>query len=511
MILNLLFFQPPAAARASPPPQSSAASPSRGDSANSGQNGWLSAEQEKLQLFQQAQAAVVRTQGVAGAPPPASVSTHARNNSDPKSSGTGSKPSAADLYSEAMRNRTGGSSSLASPTKPGVPYLTAEQEKAALRRYEEAKRAVDRTQNSTFSGGDGAGSSGSAPVAYDSLYPTTPKTPPATASSHPPPTAADLPPSFDVAAGPGNIMAHLSEKERLRREYEARDAAVARQNQTPPPPAAYSSPPPPAAYSSPPVASGPSTPAQYTSALEEKEALKRKFEARDNARAAAQVPPQVPVPAPAPTPGPPTPGQYTSALEEKEALRRKFEARDNAQKVQTVAPPQPPPRFNDQPPAFTDGPSSPSQSPNAAASSFRPTPLPPASGSSRVLTAAEEKALLKAKYEARDGGRKTTQPITNGGTSNSNGPSSATPSTPPPLMPRPPVEYIKETQEEDARLSRFNGEAPTLDDVSSLKMNGASSSKPPSGVNALDMKPFTPFRAGFDASIPPPLPTTSGE
>ncbi len=49
-------------------------------------------------------------------------------------------------------------------------------------------------------------------------------------------------------------------------------------------------------------------------------------------------------------------------------------------------------------------------------------------------------------------------------------------------MPRPPVEYIKETQDEDARLSRLNSElVPNLDN-GVPKANGAETSVPPSGA-----------------------------
>jgi len=51
----------------------------------------------------------------------------------------------------------------------------------------------------------------------------------------------------------------------------------------------------------------------------------------------------------------------------------------------------------------------------------------------------------------------------------------AIPSTPPPLMPRPPVEYIRETQDEDARLSLLNGQMPILDGGPLLKANGSAS------------------------------------
>ena len=339
----------------------------------------MSAEEEKLRLFQQAQAAAQITQGLPyTAPPP----THARNNSDslnigqPSSNG---KPNAAALYAQAInaQGRSGPSASTPSKAKPTLPqYLTADQEKAALRRYEEAKRAVDRTQNSEFS--SDATPASSAPIAYESLFP-------AAASSSSRPSATDQPPPFNSPVIP---QSQLSEKERLRRAYEANDAAArARQNASPPPPLS-----------------------------------------------------------------PPSHGQYTSALEEKEALRRKFEERDNAQAKGALLP-QTLPRNgsfgSDTNSAAVERSPSSVRSPSTKATASRPTPLPPSAGTSRVLTAAEEKALLRAKLEARDA-QINRKPTVNG----NHNPSA--PITPPPLMPRPPVEYIKETQEEDARVSRLN-------------------------------------------------------
>jgi len=258
-------------------------------------------------------------------------------------------------------------------------------------------------------------------------------------------------------------MAHLSEKERLRRKYEEQDAAAARNNASAPPPAAYTSPPPTSVAPVPPPAGPGPLPNQYANALEEKEALRRKFEARDNAQARA-------------TPNPQTPARANTA---------------------TVTP------------TKNEGGSVPVRSPSANLPSVRPAPTPPANA--RVLTAAEEKALLRAKYEARDGGMRkppvnvTVAPVNgNHNLPNPNGTSASTPTTPPPLLPRPPADYIKATQEEDARLSRINGVAPNLDGYAT---SSSSSSKPPSGASALDMKPFTPFQAGFDSSsTAPPLP-----
>ncbi|KDR69329.1 hypothetical protein GALMADRAFT_104297 [Galerina marginata CBS 339.88] len=500
---------PPAVLRDVVPPQAVNASPPRGAAAATtpGADPWLTAQEEKRRfqqaqaaveraavpvvlptaqeekrLFQQAQAAVERNArgglapvsaidekrsfqqaqaAVERAQAPPSTQTHTRDNSDPKTSASGTRPSASELYAQAIKARSGGAvaqapagGSSAAPPKSVPQYLTAEQEKAALRRYEEAKRAVDRTQNSE---GSSSPSGNSGPIAYESLFPGSSSVPIAS-SSHPPPAEAP-PPPFD------SVASNIPEKERLRRAYEAQDAAdLAQQNRQP-------SPPPPAAYPGPPL-----------------------------------------TPAPA---GPSLPGQYANALEEKEAMRRKFEARDNAQARVNPAP-QTPPRANSNPASGgssggIEGSSSPGRSPSANAAGFRPTPVPP--GGSRVLTAAEEKALLRAKYEARDSGNRkpTPSPVTTNGVPPLNGSSGAGPTTPPPLMPRPPVEYIKETQEEDARLSRLNGEVPLLDGAT-RKLNGTATSSshtastPPSGANSLDMKPFTPFRAGFETSLAPPGP-----
>ncbi|KAM6500095.1 hypothetical protein JOM56_003109 [Amanita muscaria] len=420
---------PPAAAPVAPPvTQIVAPQPKPASSSNAAS--WPTAEEEKLRLFQNAQAAVAKTQGyeaapVAVDPTAASASTHSK------------QPSAAALmYSQAvsaMRNdqttttkQQAQSSSSARapapakivtppPVKPGrVPgYLTAEEEKAALRRYENAKRAVDRVQNVEYYEQEPeAGTSSLVP--YDSLYPPGP--PAASAAPAQSIPVNDLPPPFE-AGPPLTAPQQLSEKERLRRAYEVQDAAVSRQNtaSTAHVPAAIA--PPPQNASPPPFSTGSST---YTSAAAEKEALRRRLEAQEAGGAA--------------------PNNW-----------------------QTVTPPQTPPRSN-------------SDSAPSSAVRNRPTPLPPAAAGSgsgqRILTAAEEKAMLRARYEAQESGAGSGGPpppmYANGfgnsaGSSNGVAPStysglsyaSTAPSSPPPLRPRPPRDYIKETQEEDERVSRM--------------------------------------------------------
>ena len=94
----------------------------------------------------------------------------------------------------------------------------------------------------------------------------------------------------------------------------------------------------------------------------------------------------------------------------------------------------------------------------------RSHPVPPSGSGSQPLSAVEEKARLKAMYDAED--RKANgfpapipysqvSPIlySNGVSRQpSNASNTFSLSSPPPLAPRPPREYIQETQEEDARL-----------------------------------------------------------
>lgn len=187
---------------------------------------------------------------------------------------------------------------------------------------------------------------------------------------------------------------------------------------------------------------------------------------------------------------PPTNG-FDSALSEKERLRRRYEEEEAAASAAERSRQSPPP-----------GPSSPlvaapppASPPLYGSSSSRPTrsqPLPPVSfGGSRPLTAAEEKARLKAQYEAEEAAMSTggagpsashSPPTQYGALYGSPTfgtaplpspmqyniatspiplspharlpiiPAETIPQVPPPLMPRPPAQYIQETQEVDARV-----------------------------------------------------------
>lgn len=327
---------------------------------------------------------------------------------------------------------------MTSSAAGGPQYLSAEEEKAALRRYEDAKRAVQRTQ---LGGTDDVGSSSSS-----SAY-------------VPPPVTNDLPPSFEASVPVVDARTQLAEKERLRREYEARDAAAVAQR-----PSVDNVP----AYSEDSSGSQPLTGTIIRSAIAEKEMLRRKFEMQD---------------------------------------------------AQAAGSPSQPPRQ-----------ASPVQSKS------RPAPAPPSS-TTRVPTAAEEKAMLRARFEAEESAPSHNTPAitappqinsynyvngyTNGtraGPSTPSLPTFTPPPAPPPLAPKPPASYIQETQEEDARVSRYVNSAAPIPGLDSYSIPNGSLSRNTSAnaANGLDMHPFTPFSSGFEGGLnskhmglTPPLPQSN--
>ncbi|PCH37906.1 hypothetical protein WOLCODRAFT_148865 [Wolfiporia cocos MD-104 SS10] len=409
----------------STPAPSNVSTPSKPNS----HNRWPTAEEEKRRLFESAQERVARMQGMngsaTGSPPP---SSHGRSDSVASSQPATSSPGASAS--------AGGSAPTQSRSPPvksqSLQYSSAEEEKAALRRYYDAKAAVERTHNAAY---------GMAPqsppvlTAYDALYPKSDTT-----VSSPP--VNDSPPAFVPSS---SQPSYLSEKERLRRAYEAQDAAAAASPNMPPisavaPQQQFV---PPVVPSSPPPMAMPKP--QW---------------------APTAISMSVPV-ATTPQPAPSTP--MSSAAAEKEMLRRRFEAQDAASRVAN-GPPAPPPR------------AVPHTPPTPPTTGSRPIPTPPRSPAvSRPLTAAEEKARLKAQYEADDRAAQPQSynlpvapapmfaPMTNGfHRQDSMSPPAELipPPAPPPLAPRPPKEYILETQEEDmrnhARLQAIDKEISTM-------------------------------------------------
>lgn len=157
-----------------------------------------------------------------------------------------------------------------------------------------------------------------------------------------------------------------------------------------------------------------------------------------------------------------------NALVEKEMLRRKYSAEDAAQQAQNQSggtPRNTPSRSGSALPPIPRASSIQTNSPTrpltaaeekaqlATRYASNPPGSPPSTG--RPLTAAEEKAQLKAQYEAQD---QVVSPVvrpqqiqTPASAFNNVNPVNNLP-TPPPLMPRPPVDYINQTKEEDTRM-----------------------------------------------------------
>lgn len=397
----------------------------------------MSAAEEKALLYQKAQENVSLANRPNG---PADVPTTTSSSS--AGGGGGSKLTPAQLYQQAMagvnanQNKNqpppphvsplsgrSANRSLSASAAPKIPqFLTAEQEKEALKRYEEAKMAVERVHNPDVGG--------LAPVSYDSLYPKTSSSTTGGIRDAPPPSFEA---SVTSAADTG-VTRHLSaaaEKAVLETRLREMDAQAASGQYDNPPPPAF-----------------------------------------DNARATAPT-------ATAAAVGPNTPEQYIAAAVEKEALRKRLEEKDAA----AVAKRQRKAQARQQ-----------ASQRNGTAES-RPAPTPPTNTGSggKVLTAAEEKALLQAKYDAKDARKMNggTQPKQTNATAptplSSSSPSpqlpfqqrqqgsTPTPPTPPPLMPRPPAEYIQETQEEDARVSKLafgGGTNLKLEDGEEYGVNG---------------------------------------
>jgi hypothetical protein len=280
----------------------------------------------------------------------------------------------------------------ASQTSKSSRLPTAAEEKEMLRRYHHATSAVQRHHEANFGSPDGVTPSGSSGLPHD-----TTAGPYGGNLDTSGPAPDELPPPW-VPSPEFSQLEGMSEKERYRIAFEARERAAAEQSASPPPPASPTM----------------SPPADYYTAT-------------------GTLPPDVNgSDPPAADGGLPPPWQPAS-------------------------------------PALQSG-----LPPHLRARSPPLPPSPTQPGQQRMLTAAEEKALLKAKFEAEE---QTPPPNTPGRQDGYNSPS-RTPSTnrlissprrseppisrdqrqispprsPPPLLPRPPASYIRETAEEDARL-----------------------------------------------------------
>jgi len=334
----------------------------------------------------------------------------------------------------------------------GIPQYPPQTEKEMMKRYYDAKAAASLNQGQDYVLAE--------PISYEVLYPS--NDPNSGTTSQPP--SFQQPPSFP--SGPEDLPAFtsgshhpiLSEKERMKRHYEAQDAAA---NVVTSPPTSIPTPmympsPQPSQIMSPPPHQIPTTLPQNNSpppplnhppapmnALAEKEMLRKKYEVEDAVRQPqpqnSRIPPTTPSRSGSALPpiprSPPiqfnTPGRPLTATEEKAQLATRYA---NNTPVSTPSP-------------------------------------------GRPLTAAEEKAQLKAQYEARD--QMVSPPVqahqTQTPTSafNNVNPNNTLP-TPPPLKPRPPVDYINRTKEEDTRTQSQYLDLQRVGSVGSTREQGKS-------------------------------------
>ena len=423
---------------------------------------WATAEEEKIRLFTQAQNNARIVQGYAqdlnDGPPSHGRGASRDSTRSFQQSSSGRPPvisAGAALYSHAMAsvNKPAWSSSgnTSSPMKPPAPPAsqssrtqTAAEEKEMLRRYHDATSAVQRHHEANFGPSDGVMPTASTSLPQDAFAGSYPGDVDQSYGSAP----DELPPPW-VPSAEFSHTESMSEKDRYRLAFEARERAAAQLQQPASPPSS----------ASPPT----SPPADYYTAT----------------------------------------GTYPDVNGSDPAI-------DGGQPPPWQAPPPTPPGF---PPHLR----------------ARSQPMPPSSpgttGSPHILSAAEEKAMLRAKYEEET---RTLPPPSPPPKSHS--PSSpkkvftpsrtqtqTPPQTPPPLMPRPPASYIQETAEEDARLqdelatvsTNGNGNAHaaltrsatqaglgTVHATASTSLARRASSL---GDDTLGLRPSSPFTIGWDS------------
>lgn len=378
-------------------------------------------------------------------------------------------------------------SSRGSPSAPRTRFPTAEEEKAAFRYYE-AKRAVERHQQ--FDDYMQSSVPGDDPIAYDALYPG--------ASTSQGPSGSSQARNFVPSSSSPS-----------RSNFQSNDHPVIPGHRS-------------------------------NGSLHD----------GNDSFLPTVTPPESPQMPPSAT----SPSEFISAMSEKERLRQKYAAEDAV----AGGPPSPPPRTmtGDSPPGY-GGPPAP-----------RAQPLPPVSDPGlRPLTAAEEKARLKAQFEAEDAAASSSGAGPSAAPSYSPPPASSPlppsfsrshslsfnssnksdigrtssvaygkrasvaptlvehnepreefvpPPLPPPLPAKPPVEYIQETQEEDARIQAEDyALAPSIEATLS-RDNTLYKSQPRPDTSRVDFglsfRPFSPLNLdiNFDNIDRSGRPTPSG-
>lgn len=237
-----------------------------------------------------------------------------------------------------------GSAQQPQPQSPAQPYLSAAEEKELMRkRYEEATNKVARaTASDRAQSPEAQQQQSSVPAAY---------------------------------------MSAAEEKEMMRRRYEEATNRVASATGSPAAAVAGGSGPRAGTVSPTPAGSAGSVPAAYLSAAEEKELMRKRYEEATNRVASATGSPiaggsGARAGTVSPTPASSVPAAYMTAAEEKEMMRRRYEEATNRVASATGSP--------------------------AAGGSARDgtvSPTPASSVPAAYMSAAEEKEMMRRRYE----------------------------------------------------------------------------------------------------------------
>jgi hypothetical protein len=359
-------------------------------------------------------------------------------------------------HTEYSTSGSGTSSGSHPPPPPGAnapAYPSAEEEKARLR-YDEAKRAVDRHQAVV----------GASPTSgYDASWEPSP---PAQPYSTPPPTQSygspqgitnglqlargtslresGSPPPFSPSVMGYTAESDLPDKEKVKLAFARRDAMLGQQHtgmtSEPPPPDYGGSPSsePRPAFGGPPSASF-----VPLSAAEEKARLKAQYEAEEAAGRAGRAGGGGSGMRSSEPPGYVGETRPLTAVEEKALLR----ARMAAEQPVGASPPAPPPRLKTPPasgiPYLTY------QSTGSSVSDIAPRDPSISAGKQRAASNTNTNMAALAGLGRASSMTVSPQPRAT---------PMAAPPAPPPLAPRPPKEYIKQTQEEDAKIRRLTSD-----------------------------------------------------
>jgi hypothetical protein len=470
---------------------------------------WPTAEEEKVRLFMQAQdnARIVQSYAQQQDLNDSQAShgravSHDSSRSLQQPGGSGRPPvisAGAALYSHAMAsvNKPGWGGPVAIPPQPAPPLApytpqsprlpSSAEEKEMLRRYHNATRAVQQHHEANFGSSDGI-----MPSASSSLLPDSTVTPyPGDLDHSSGPVPDELPPPW-VPNPEFSQTEGLSEKERYRIAFEAREraaaAAAAGQQSAPPHPPVNPASPPADYYTAtgmpypnvnnsdqPPAATDGVLPPPWHPPLPTAQSgLPPHLRARS-----PPVPPKNSVP--------PGSQRMLSAAEEKALLRARYEAEER-----TSAPP-----------------------PAATPYQQQEQHSPPSAPSSPEMPSAMRGGLPNPLEQRQAAMTATSTP----------------PRTPPPLRPRPPPSYIQETAEEDARLQDELANGNVAETTTTATASVPAPTVVSAGARAIGLgddtfgllRPTSPFDIGWESitarnastnglgsslppSSPPPIP-----